>query len=261
MRCDEEGRVQGFLEKPQSAHELDIVRTKPEWIDARGIESRGRDCLASMGIYLFNRDTLLDVLEKTDYEDFGREVFPASIRSRHVQMHLFDDYWEDIGTIRAYYEASLSLAGPSPPFELMDPDSPIYTHARYLPPSQMASGVQISGSLIADGCRIGANSIIENSVIGLRCVIGENVQIRNSIVMGADFYESPSADEQILIGIGADSRFDGVIADKNCRIGQKVDICVPAGAADTDDENVMIRDGIAVVVKNATLPHGWTLTN
>ncbi len=112
MRCDEDGRVVGFLEKPQTDREIDMVRTAPEWIDARGIESRGRDCLASMGLYVFDRDLLFDVLNKTTYEDFGKEVFPAAIRSRRVQVHLFDDYWEDIGTIRAFYEANLSLANP-----------------------------------------------------------------------------------------------------------------------------------------------------
>lgn len=259
MRCDESGRVEGFLEKPQTADELDIVRTKPEWIDARGIESRGRECLASMGIYLFDRNTLLDVLDKTEYEDFGKEVFPASIRTRHVQMHLFDDYWEDIGTIRAFYEANLSLASSSPPFDLTNPDSPIYTHARFLPPSSIQTGVQISGSLIGDGCRIGQNSIIENSVLGSRCVIGDNVHIRNSIVMGSDYYESDPQDA-VPFGIGSGSIIDGAILDKNCRIGPGVELQVPPGLADSDDANdMMIRDGIAVVIKDATLPAGWKL--
>ena len=107
MRLDDTGRVVGFLEKPKTEQELSMVRTDPAWIDARGIPSGGRDCLANMGIYLFNRDTLIDVLRKTDYRDFGKEVFPASIRTRHVQVHLFDGYWEDIGTIKSFYEANL----------------------------------------------------------------------------------------------------------------------------------------------------------
>jgi glucose-1-phosphate adenylyltransferase len=259
MRCNEEGRVEGFLEKPQTAEELDMVRARPGWIDDHGIESRGRDCLASMGIYLFNRETLFDVLEKTDYEDFGREVFPASIRSRHVQMHLFDDYWEDIGTIRAFYDANLALAGSDPPFTLTNDESPIYTHARFLPPTQMELGVRVGRSLIADGCRIGQNAIIENCVIGARCTIGDNVEIRNSIIMGADHYEADS-NGQIPIGIGSGSKIDGVIVDKNCRMGTNVEICVPKGLADSEDaDDVMIRDGIAVVVKDATLKDGWKL--
>ena len=218
-----------------------------------------------MGIYIFNRNTLRDVLEKTNYEDFGKEVFPASIRSRHVQMHLFDDYWEDIGTIRAFYDANLSLAKSSPPFDLTNPDFPIYTHARFLPPSLMETGVQISSSLIGDGCRIGKNSVIENSVLGARCIVGENVRIRNSIVMGSDYYESSGANAgekpSIPFGIGNGSQIDGAILDKNCRLGPNVDIRVPAGLADSGDaDDVMIRDGIAVVVKDATLHEGWKLT-
>ncbi|HBO44598.1 MAG TPA: glucose-1-phosphate adenylyltransferase, partial [Planctomycetaceae bacterium] len=125
MRVDDTGRVLGFLEKPKTKKELDLVRTDPAWIDARGIESRGRDCLASMGIYLFNRATLADVLEKTDYRDFGKEIFPASVRTRHVQVHLFDGYWEDIGTIKSFFQANLDLTAKVPPFELMSADAPL----------------------------------------------------------------------------------------------------------------------------------------
>ena len=182
MRIDDTGRVAGFLEKPQTDKEIDLVRTDPAWIDARGIESRGRECLASMGIYLFDRKFLVDVLTKTAYQDFGKEVFPAAFRSRHVQAHLYDDYWEDIGTIKAYFDSTLALASSNPPFDFYVPDSPIYSRARFLPPT-ILDGATIKESMIADGCKIGRGAVIENSVIGLRCQIGENVKIRNSIVM------------------------------------------------------------------------------
>ena len=130
MRIDETGRVCGFLEKPQTDAEIDMVRLDPAWIDRRGIASGGRECLASMGIYVFNRDFLLEVLRKTTYQDFGKEVFPAAFRSRHVQVHLFDGYWEDIGTIRAFYDANLGLAQPDPPFQLVSPTAPVYSRAR-----------------------------------------------------------------------------------------------------------------------------------
>ena len=168
MRADDSGRVVGFLEKPKTQRELDLVRTNPDWIDAQGIESRGRDCLASMGIYLFNRKTLVDVLDKTDYQDFGKEVFPACMRSRRVQLHLFDGYWEDIGTIRSFYDANLALASPEAPFTLNSAKAPLYTRARFLPPTRIDSA-SISGSLIADGCQIESGAVIENSLIGLRC--------------------------------------------------------------------------------------------
>ena len=132
MRLDESGRVAGFLEKPQTDEELNSIVMSPEWWAAQdGIEAAGRDCLASMGIYLFRREVLLDALRKTTYEDFGREVFPASIRTQNVQVFLFDGYWEDIGTIRAFYEANLALAAPNPPFALDHPSMPIYSRARF----------------------------------------------------------------------------------------------------------------------------------
>lgn len=265
MRCDGQGRVQGFLEKPQTDAEIDMVRTDPKWIESRGIPARGRDCLASMGLYIFNRELLFEVLTKTDYEDFGKEVFPAAVRTRNVQVHLFDDYWEDIGTIRAFYEANLSLANPNPPFDLVCPDAPVYSRARFLPPSLM-EGANVSNSLIADGCRIGKGAIIENSVIGLRCIVGEGVTIRNSVIMGADFLETNEEIEklksknEVPVGIGTGSLIDGAILDKNCRIGRHVQIFNRSGVTESDTHSpCYIRDGIPVLTKDATLPDSWTM--
>ncbi|RPH77912.1 MAG: glucose-1-phosphate adenylyltransferase, partial [Planctomycetaceae bacterium] len=186
MKVNDEGRVIGFVEKPKTEAQLAEVRTDPSWIDAHGIPSEGRDCLASMGLYIFNRDVMVDLLTNTNYEDFGKEVFPAAIKNHHVQLHLFDGYWEDIGTIRAFYECNLSLAKKSPPFDFSDSRAPVYTRARFLPPT-VVEGATITGSLIADGCLIGHNTVIENSVIGLRTVIGNNVTIRDAVIMGADY--------------------------------------------------------------------------
>jgi glucose-1-phosphate adenylyltransferase len=271
MRLDHTGRVVGFLEKPKTQQELDLVRTDPAWIDRQGIPSGGRDCLANMGIYLFNRDTLLEVLEKTDYQDFGKEVFPASIRSRHVQVHLFDDYWEDIGTIKSFYEANLELATRNPPFELASVQSPIYSHARFLPPSRI-EGATIRDSLVADGCTIEEGTVIEKSIVGLRCQIGRDVQIRNSVLMGNDFYETPeeiaagraegpsAAARRPPLAVGPGTRIEGAIVDKNCRIGRNVQIVNHQGVDSTEETPYgMIRDGIVVVPKGTTLPDGWTL--
>lgn len=267
MRCDDNGRVVGFLEKPQTPDEVDLVRSNPAWIDSQGIESRGRDCLANMGIYIFNRSTLVDVLEKTEYHDFGKEVFPASMRSRVVKMQLFDDYWEDIGTVRAFYEANLSLTGLTPPFDFSSPEAPVYTRARFLPPSLM-EGATVRQSLIADGCRIGRGAVIENSIIGLRCQIGENVVIRDSILMGSDEYETEDRRTTNArfgrpdIGIGADSLVQGAIVDKNCRIGRDVRIINESGIEQSEDaDDCIISDGIPVVVKGAILPNGWCWEN
>jgi glucose-1-phosphate adenylyltransferase len=265
MRIDDSGRVVGFLEKPQTQDEYDIVRTDPAWLDEHGVNSRGRDCLASMGIYLFNRDTLVELLRKSDYQDFGKEVFPMSIRARHVQMYPFDGYWEDIGTIRSFYQANLELASKSPPFEFESDVSPIYTRPRFLPPARIA-GATITNSVIADGCFIEEGSVIENSVVGLRCRIGRNVTIRNSVLMGADLYESDGQRDKLAaagkpaLGIGNGSYVEGAILDKNCRVGANVRVHVPAeSAADADLNGVFIRDGIVIVPKDAQLPDGWKL--
>ena len=132
MQLDDTGRVTGFVEKPQTDEEIDKVRTDPEWIDARGIQSKGRDCLASMGIYVFNRKLLVDLLKNNEHADFGREIFPDAIENHHVQTHLFDGYWEDIGTIQSFYEANLSLASENPDFHLTTPNAPIYTRGSLL---------------------------------------------------------------------------------------------------------------------------------
>ncbi len=219
-----------------------------------------------MGIYLFDRETLTSVLEKTNYQDFGKEVFPAAIRSRCVKLHVFDDYWEDIGTIRSFYEANLRLAEPHPPFELASATAPIYTRSRSLPPTR-ADGVTMQHSLVSDGCMIGSGTRIENSVVGLRCPIGNNVTIRNSVIMGVDFYETPDqlaanrAAGRPPIGIGAGAVIENAIVDKNCHIG--------AGAHVIGDPNQIDRitgpnwemlDGIIIIPKASVLPDAWQRT-
>lgn len=262
MRIDDTGRVKGFVEKPKTEEELAPVRMDPAWIDGRGIESGGRDCLANMGIYVFEKRVLQQLLEETDHQDFGREVFPTAIDHRQVNVHLFDGYWEDIGTIRSFFDANLELARPEAPFHLTTESSPFYSRPRFLPPTRF-DGATVSNSLVADGCVIEPGDRIENSVIGLRCSIGRDVTIRNSVVMGSDFYESPSemksfGSEYIPVGIGAGATVENAIVDKNCRVG--------AGSliVNTDHCEVerlggscAICDGILVVEKNAVVPPGW----
>ena len=265
MQLDDTGRVTGFVEKPQTTEEMDRVAMDPAWIDAQGTPSGGRDLLASMGIYLFNRKFLVDVLQQNDYQDFGKEVFPASFRAKHVQTHLFDGYWEDIGTIGSYYRCNLQLASSNPPFSFTTSDAPIYSRARHLPPTRF-DGVSLKGSLVADGCIIGENTVIENSVIGLRCQIGAGVTIRNSVIMGADFYESPEelamgdAEGRPPLGIGAGTTIEGAIIDKDCYIGSDVRIANDRDVTEEDiSEDVVIRDRIVVLQRSAALPDGWSL--
>jgi glucose-1-phosphate adenylyltransferase len=214
-----------------------------------------------MGIYVFNRDVLIDLLMKSDYQDFGKEVFPMSIRTHRVHAHLFDGYWEDIGTVRSFYDANIDLTRPDAPFTLENQDAPVFTHARFLPPTRL-DGVTVKSSLISDGCVIGEGAVIENSVIGLRCKIGKNVRISNSILMGADFYqpakELAAEKERNIppIGIGEGSTLDGVIVDKNCRIGKKVEI-TNTRPLSGQDNSVVVADGTIVVPKGTTLADGW----
>ncbi|MCA9199498.1 MAG: glucose-1-phosphate adenylyltransferase [Planctomycetales bacterium] len=263
MRLTEQGRVTGFVEKPKTQELLDSVAMAPSWIDQHGIDSKGRDCLASMGIYVFKKEVLVDVLQSTSFEDFGKEVFPSLIEPKHIQVHLFDGYWEDIGTIRAFYNANLALASRTPPFHLSSPEAPIYSRSRFLPPSQF-DGATITNSIIADGCSIRPGAVIENSVIGLRCMIGDNVTIKDSIIMGSDEYETYAelaANEQLrrpVIGIGSGSHIVGAIVDKNCRIGRNVRIVNSNGVGHMEEQDgKSIQDGIPIIGKDVVVPDGW----
>ncbi len=264
MRLDDDGRVRGFLEKPKTEEELDLVRMDPAWMEARGVPAHGRTCLASMGIYLFNRETLLDLLEKTDYDDFGKGVFPAAIRARNVQVHMFDGYWEDIGTIRAFFETNLLLTDPEPPFTFVHPEGSIYTRPRFLPPTRI-DGATIIASLVADGCRIEHGTVIDQSLVGLRCVIGPDVTIRRSYLMGADYFpwdaqaQKRNAENAPPLGVGERSVIEGAIVDKNVRIGKNVTIKLPKNFPENGERDpIIVRDGVIVVPKDAVVPDGWT---
>ncbi len=264
MRLSETGRVEGFLEKPKTTKELQQFYTDREWIESQGIPCDGRNYLASMGIYLFNRDVLVDLLQKTTYHDFGKEVFPTSIRAKHVQTHLFDGYWEDIGTIKAFYECNLELASESPPFEMNIPGAPIFTRPRYLPPSRFG-GVSMQASLISDGCSIGSGVTIDGSVIGLRSVIGNKVTVRKCVVMGADYFDAdPHAvrnnEGDPPLGIGAGSVIEGAIVDKNCRIGKNVVVkLADKNPIDGCCGPIFVRDGVIIIPKHTVLPDGWKM--
>ena len=213
-----------------------------------------------MGIYVFNRDLLYEMLSGSTYTDFGKEVFPATIKSHHVNMHLFDGYWEDIGTIRSFYNANLDLASPDSEFDLMNSAAPIYTRARFLPPTRMAKA-DVNDSLISNGCVIGKGAVIENSVIGLRTIIQPNVVIKNSIIMGCDFYDARKAPRDVAMEIGEGSVIENAIIDKNVSIGKNVRIVNSSGREQTDLMHpvCVIRDGIPIVVKKALLKDGWDL--
>src|SRR4051794_30505146 len=220
MRIEPGGRVIDFEEKPKTRALLDRVRTEPDWMARLGIEAHGRPYLASMGIYLFNRSTIVDMLASGNAIDFGKELFPQAIAAQRVQAHLFEGYWEDIGTVGAFHKANIDLTREDPPFDFRFGDHPVFTRPRYLPCSRL-SGVTVTDSLISDGCVIGRGSVIENSVIGVRAQIAEDVTIRNSYIMGGDSYELSQhiADNTRAgrphVGIGAGSVVENAIIDKN----------------------------------------------
>jgi glucose-1-phosphate adenylyltransferase len=263
VHVDDSGRVVGFVEKPKTDAQLAPVETAEGWLERRGIPARGRRYLASMGIYLFNRPALLDLLTAPPLAaDFGREVFPRSIDTHRVQAYLFDGYWEDLGTIQAYHEANLALTADEPPFDFHSPEGVIYTHMRNLPASRV-SAAGVSGCLIGDGCVIGAGSWLERSVVGVRGRIGRNVILRDSVMLGANYYEGerpsrvpPGAPP---LGVGDDSVLERVILDKNCRVGRGVRLVSRAGLRDAEGENYVIRDGIIVVPGGAVVPDGTVL--
>ncbi len=258
MRLDDDFRVAGFIEKPQTADELQDIRTDPDWIDQHGIASNGRSLLASMGIYLFKRDVLVKLLEGSDYTDFAKEVFPMSIPTHHV-----GGYWEDIGTIRAFYDCNLALAKANPPFELSDESAPIFTRPRFLAPTRVLDAT-VRGSMIANGGLIEDGAVVEDSIVGLRTHIGQGAQVRRSILMGADHYQDATdtlADNGApRIGIGAGSVIEDAIIDKDCRIGRNVRVRMREGLGEDEDiKGVNIRDGIIVVPKGTVLPDNWEL--
>jgi glucose-1-phosphate adenylyltransferase len=262
MQAGESGRVKGFVEKPQSDGVLDAVKTDVQWIKSQGIEPKGREYLASMGIYVFNRSLLREVLLSSSYTDFGKEVFPATINSHQVNMHLFDDYWEDIGTIRSFYEANLQMASDSPAFEISKADAPIYTRARFLAPSRI-SNANIKQSLIAAGCFVSGSATIENSVIGIRTMIGPNVTIKDSIIMGNDYYEHEHSHlpRPVPMMIGEGASIYGAIIDKNVSIGEGANVINRSMRQNTSLNHpiCVIRDGIPIVIKNSILGNGWDL--
>lgn len=258
LKVDEQGRIMDFFEKPKDEKVIDSVSLPASVFDRRGISAKGRPLLASMGIYIFNLEVLNDVLKETNKSDFGKDIIPEIIKKRRVFAYFFDGYWEDIGTIKSFYEANLNLGSVTPNFDLFKEKAPIYTNPLFLPGS-VINGCRINQSIISDGCIIN-DSEIHSSVIGIRSIISNNTLIQNSIIMGADYYESESNMRMNLykkipcIGIGKNSRIVGAIVDKNVHIGEGVIIENAKKIENIDAENYMIRDSIVIIPKGCVIP-------
>lgn len=262
LKTDDAGEIVEFKEKPKG-DALEAMRVDTTRFGLTEAEAATRPYLASMGIYVFNYSRLVEMLENdTSWVDFGREIIPAAIENYNVQAHLFKGYWEDIGTIRAFYEANLDLASPLPKFNFFDTESPIYTRSRYLPPSKIHD-CDIDNSMVSEGCILNG-MYARNSIIGLRSRVDKGVRIEDSILMGADFFQSIEEIRNDIdqsrphIGIGENSNIRRAIIDKNVRIGKNVKLLNLNGIENHDGEEgcYYIREGIIIVPKNAVIPDG-----
>jgi glucose-1-phosphate adenylyltransferase len=262
LRTDQNGRIIEFKEKPEG-DDLEGMRVDTTAFGLTADDAAVRPFLASMGIYVFKYDRLEKLLaEDPSWLDFGREIIPAAIGTGNVQAFMFDGYWEDIGTIGAFYKANLDLTAQIPKFNLFDAEAPVYTRARYLPPSKIEES-EIRDSIVSDGCILNGAKV-SNSIIGLRSRISKAVQIEASIVMGADYYQTieDMREDRVAglpsVGIGEDTIIRRAIIDKNARIGAGVRLLNAAGElnADSEDKSYYIRDGIIIIPKNAVIKAG-----
>jgi glucose-1-phosphate adenylyltransferase len=256
LRVDTQHRVTEFVEKPKDPKVLDALA------GASGLPAQ-RPFLASMGIYIFRREVLRDCLAKTPGDDFGKNVLPAAIRDRKVSAYLYDGYWEDIGTIGSFYRANLDLLAPVPKFDFGLNAAPVYTRARFLPGSVVENS-QVIRAIISDGCMI-LRSVLDDAVVGIRQRIGSECKIRRSILMGADFFETPAQRQENAlanrpdVGIGGGTVIEDAIVDKNVRIGRRVTIRAAGKPAEMDGPNFYVRDGIVIIPKGATVPDGTVI--
>ena len=255
MHTDENRKIIRFEEKPKNPAVLDAMRIPPALLKELGYDAGAELFQASMGIYIFNREVLVQALDN-DFVDFGKHVIPDMLTKFRVHSYIYQGYWEDIGTIRAFFEANLQLTKPVPDFNFFDTVTPIYTHARFLPGSKI-NGATIRHAIISDGCIID-DAHIERCVVGIRSFIKSGTTIRDSIVMGADFYDADQAARGNTpeLGIGKNCVIDHAIIDKNARVGDGVVITPDGKPENFDGENYYIRDGIVVVPKGGVIPAG-----
>jgi glucose-1-phosphate adenylyltransferase len=265
VRLDDTHRIVDLFEKPQTPEQLDRLRTPASWLEARGLAGGGREYLANMGIYLFRRQALFDLLEAhPQATDLVTELFAPALRSHRLQAHFHRGYWEDLGSIQSYFEAHLALAGDPPPFDFHVPEGDIYTRMRYLPASRIQAAA-LTHCLVSDGCVVQAGTRMERCLVGIRSRIGRDVTLRDTVILGANRTET---DAQLAhnrqrgipaIGIGDGAVIERAILDKDCRIGRGVQIRNRDQVARADGPNYAIRDGIVVIPNGAVVADGTVL--
>jgi glucose-1-phosphate adenylyltransferase len=262
MRVNDDLSISEFVEKPKDPEVINRLVISPALEAKLETQTGEHHCLASMGIYVFSREVLRRSLQN-DMKDFGKEVIPALLGKARLFSYIFEGYWEDIGTVAAFFEANLALAQALPPFNFFDRGAPIYTHPRYLPASKI-NRCSIDYVVIGDGCIV-TDSSLHRSVIGIRSILGENSDLKDVVMMGADFYQTAAEVQADLargvppIGIGRKCNIRRAIIDKNARIGDGVELS-PDGKPDGDyPHGIVIRDGILCVTKNGVIPSGFKL--
>jgi glucose-1-phosphate adenylyltransferase len=257
FRFERSGQIVAFEEKPKRERLDEIGRSIPVGAMFSG-HSPDKPFVASMGVYVFSRDVLLEAIEQEGAADFGRQIIPAALERYRVNAHLFRGYWADVGTVSSFYEANVMLTRAGAPFKLYDPGRPIYTHARYLPGARL-NDCTARESIVAEGCFI-ERSTIEGSIVGIRTNIQAGSSIRRSVLLGADFYEAddtgPVIRDRPRLGIGRDVVLDRVIVDKNARIGDGAQLVNEARVEHADGDGYVIRDGIIIVPKDGVIKPG-----
>jgi len=255
LKSDNQNVITSFIEKPDAS-------LLPDWTSevSEEMKNNGRIYLASMGIYIFNRDLLIKLMDDTSTIDFGKEIIPQNIHNHKTLSYQYEGYWTDIGNIDSFFEANIGLTDEIPKFNLYD-NARVYTRARILPTSKV-SGTKLTKAVLAEGCIIHAESI-ETSVIGVRSRIGNGSVIKNTYMMGSDYYESLEEIDKnkisVLVGVGENCNIYNAILDKNSRIGDNVTIKGGSHIEDTETETFVVKEGIVVIKKGATLPKGFTI--
>ena len=263
MLVNKRGQITNFHEKPKEDEALNALKLSDDQKKMFNIEDPKKEYLASMGIYVFRRNVLKEILSDVSMIDFGKDIIPEAIKKYKVFSYAFQGYWEDVGTIKAYFEANISFGSKNPPFDFYDENAPIYTHVRYLSPSKVEKAT-VTSSIIADGCRI-ENATIKECVIGVRSVVQSGSTLERVVMMGSDYYEDSEDIERLnvkhipKIGIGKKCTLKNVIIDKNVRIGNDVVITNKKKIQHQDSEFYCIRDGIVIIPKNTIVKSGTVI--
>ena len=256
---DRAGQITGFEEKPNAARLAEMKTSWPEGVESGAGQADAtpdKPFVASMGIYLFSRRALLDLLAQ-DGNDFGRQLIPAALSRYRVSAYLYSGYWADVGTIDSFYHANIQLTHPDATFSFYDATCPIYTHQRFLPPSRLLD-CRIHHGLIAEGCYL-ERCEVTDSVVGIRSIVRTGAQVRRSVVLGADHYEDERGANSVALGIGANVEIERAIIDKNARIGDGARLVNTRNVDEFDGEGFYIRNGIIVVPKGGVIPPGFTV--